>query len=186
MPISTSSNWPWRSGPIGDDDLALADDRILELRDLVALRQIRIEIVLAIEDRAVVDLRLQAKTGAHGLLDAFLVDDGQHAGHGGIDQRHIGVRRIAERRRCSGKQLGLACHLGMDFHADDHFPVAGGAGNDSVSVRRCGRRQGSWDALELLNFALSLGKTYGQPVQGLSRSLGLVRRRVTLLRYIRA
>ncbi len=43
-----------------DDDLALADDRVLELRDLVALRQVRIEVVLAVEDGAIVDLRLQA------------------------------------------------------------------------------------------------------------------------------
>ena len=34
-----------------DDDLALADDRLLELRDLIALRQVGIEIVLAVEDR---------------------------------------------------------------------------------------------------------------------------------------
>jgi hypothetical protein len=34
----------------GDDDLALADDRLLELGNLVALRQVRVEIVLAVED----------------------------------------------------------------------------------------------------------------------------------------
>ncbi len=36
-----------------DLDLALAHDRMLVLRDLVALRQVRIEIVLAVEDRLV-------------------------------------------------------------------------------------------------------------------------------------
>ena len=35
-----------------DDDLALADDRRLVLADLIALRQVGIEIVLAVEDRA--------------------------------------------------------------------------------------------------------------------------------------
>ena len=34
-----------------DDDLALADDRRFVLADLIALRQIGIEIVLAVEDR---------------------------------------------------------------------------------------------------------------------------------------
>ena len=34
-----------------DDDLALADDRRFVLADLVALRQVRIEIVLAVEHR---------------------------------------------------------------------------------------------------------------------------------------
>ena len=108
-------------------DLALADDRVLELGNLIALRQVRIEIVLAVEDRALVDLRLQAKPGAHRLLDAFLVDHRQHAGHGRIDERDVGVRRIAEGRGRTGEQLRIARHLGMDFHADDDLPVAGGA-----------------------------------------------------------
>ena len=38
-------------------DLALADDRLLVLADLVALRQVRIEVVLAVEDALEVDLR---------------------------------------------------------------------------------------------------------------------------------
>jgi hypothetical protein len=38
--------------PERDHDLALADDRVLELADLVALRQVGIEVVLAVEDRA--------------------------------------------------------------------------------------------------------------------------------------
>ncbi|MNL36124.1 hypothetical protein D3C87_1581920 [compost metagenome] len=88
-----------------DDDLALADDRVLELRDLIALRQVGIEIVLAVEDRALVDLRLEAKTGAHGLGHAFLVDHGQHAGHGRVDQRNVGIGRIAEGGRGAGKQF---------------------------------------------------------------------------------
>ena len=40
-----------------DLDLALADDRLLVLADLVALRQIRIEVVLAVEDALQVDRR---------------------------------------------------------------------------------------------------------------------------------
>ena len=50
-----------------DHDLALADDRRLVLADLIALRQIRIEIVLAVEHRAQIDLRVEAEPGAHRL-----------------------------------------------------------------------------------------------------------------------
>ena len=35
-----------------DRHLALADDRLLVLRDLIALRKIRVEVVLAVEDAA--------------------------------------------------------------------------------------------------------------------------------------
>ena len=108
-----------------DHNLAFADDRRFVLADLVALRQIRIEVVLAVEYRLEIDLGLQPEPGAHRLAHAFLVDHRQHAGHGGIDERHMRVRLAAERGRSAGKQLGLRGDLGMHFHADDHFPVAG-------------------------------------------------------------
>ena len=91
-----------------DDDLALADDRLLVLRDLVALRQVGIEVVLAVEDRAQVDLGLQPEPGADRLLDAFLVDHRQHAGHRRVDQATRGVGLAAEFGRGAGEQLRLA------------------------------------------------------------------------------
>ena len=90
-----------------DDDLALADDRALVLADLIALRQVGIEIVLPVEDRSEIDLGLQPEPGADGLGDAVFVDHRQHAGHGGIDQAHMGVRLAAELGRGAGEQLGL-------------------------------------------------------------------------------
>ena len=45
-----------------DDDRALADDGVLELRDLIALRQIGVEIILPVEDRAQIDLRFEPET----------------------------------------------------------------------------------------------------------------------------
>ena len=110
-----------------DHDLALADDRVLVLADLIALRQIGIEIVLAVEHRAMIDLRLEAEAGADRLRDAFLVDHRQHARHGRVDQRDLAVGLAAEFGRGAGEQLGLAGDLGVDLHADDDFPVAGRA-----------------------------------------------------------
>ena len=63
-----------------DDDLALADDRLLVLADLIALRQIGIEIVLPVEHRAQIDLRLEAEPGAHRLRDAFSLITGSMPG----------------------------------------------------------------------------------------------------------
>jgi hypothetical protein len=120
-----------------DRDLALADDRRLVLADLVALRQVRIEVVLAVEGRAPVDLRFQAEPGTDRLLHAFLVDDRQHARHGRIDQRDMAVRRSAELRGRAGEQLGVRIDLGVDFQTDDHFPVAGGALDELRRFDRC-------------------------------------------------
>ena len=108
-----------------DLDLALADDRVLVLRDLVARRQVGIEVVLAVEHRAQVDPGVEPEAGAHRLLDAALVDHRQHAGHGGVDQRHLGVGIGAERGRRAGEELGVGDHLGMDFQPEHDFPIAG-------------------------------------------------------------
>ena len=117
----------FRSAVHVDLDLAFADDRILELADLIALRQIRIEVVLAVEDAAIVDLRLEAQPGAYRLRNALLVDDRQHARHGRIDETDVAVRFRAEGGRRSRKQLGLRRHLRMHFQPDHDFPIAGGA-----------------------------------------------------------
>ena len=71
--------------------VALADDRLLVLRDLIALRQVRIEIVLPVEDAPEVDLRLEAEAGPHRLRDAFLVDHRQHARQRRIDQADMAL-----------------------------------------------------------------------------------------------
>jgi hypothetical protein len=88
-----------------DLDHALAHDRRFVLADLVALRRIRIEIVLAVEHRAQIDLRVEAKPGPHRLPHAFFVDHGQHARHRGVHQRNMGVRLAAEFGRGAREQL---------------------------------------------------------------------------------
>jgi hypothetical protein len=74
-----------------DDHLAFAHDRMFKLRDLITLGQIGIEIVLAVEHRTQIDLRLEAEPGSDRLRHAFLVYDGQHARHGRVDQRNMVV-----------------------------------------------------------------------------------------------
>ena len=88
-----------------DGDHALADDRLLVLRDLIALRQVRVEIVLPLETALQVDLRLEAQARAHGLRHAFAIEHRQHAGHGGIDQADMGIGRAAEGGGGAGEQL---------------------------------------------------------------------------------
>ena len=119
-----------------DHDGALADDRLLVLRNLVALRQVRVEIVLPVEHGFEVDPGLQPKAGADRLPHAFLVDDRQHPRHRRVDEADIVVRLGAELRRRSGEQLRLRQHLGVDLHADDDFPVAGSAGNEAFGIGR--------------------------------------------------
>jgi len=74
-----------------DLDFALADHRLFVLRDLIALRQIRVEVVLAVEHAFQIDLGLETQAGADRLRHALLVDHRQHARHRRIDQRNVAV-----------------------------------------------------------------------------------------------
>ena len=105
--------------------LAFAHHRRLVLADLIALRQVGIEIVLPVEHRAQIDPGVEAQARADRLPDAFLVDHRQHARHSRVDQRDVTVRLAAEFGRGAREQLGLGGNLGMDLHADHHLPVAG-------------------------------------------------------------
>ena len=108
-----------------DVDRALTDDRMIELADLIALRQIGVEVVLTIEPRPFVDLRLDRHAGAHRLADALAVRHRQHPRHRRIDQRHLRVGLRAERGRRAREELGVRRHLRVHFEADHDLPLAG-------------------------------------------------------------
>ena len=110
-----------------EGDHPLAHHRVLELGNLVALRQVGVKIVLAVEHRALVDPGAERQPGSDRLPDTFAVDHRQHPGHRRIDQADVIVGGAAEIGRRAGKQLGFRDHLGMDLEADDHLPIAGGA-----------------------------------------------------------
>src|SRR5947209_44752 len=107
-----------------DRELGLAHDWLLVLADLIALRQVGEEIVLAVEHRAQIYLRVQAEPGADRLPDAFLIDDRQHAGHRRVHQRDVAVGLAAEFGRGAGKQFRVRGDLGVDLKPDHHLPIA--------------------------------------------------------------
>src|SRR3546814_2055309 len=100
-----------------------SSDLMIKLRNLVTLRQIGIEIILAVEARPRVDLGLDRHARAHSLPDALAVRHRQHPRHRGIDQRHLRVRLRPERRRGARKQLGVGRDLGVDLKADHDLPL---------------------------------------------------------------
>ena len=69
-----------------DFNLTLANNRVQELRNLVALRQVGLEIILPLENGGLVDLRVQTETGANSLLDTIFIQNGKHPRHRRINQ----------------------------------------------------------------------------------------------------
>ena len=114
----------------------LADDRVLELADLIALGQIGIEIVLAVEAGHQIDLGPESKARPDRLLDAETVDHRQHPRKTRIHEADLLVRGRTEADACAGEQLGLGGDLRMDLEAKDKFPLAGAAG-DAVGGAVC-------------------------------------------------
>ena len=82
---------------------AFANDGMRVLADLIALRQIGIEVILAIKTGPEIDLGIQAKPGAHGLRHAFAVDHRQHAGEARINEGNLRIGFRTESRCRTGK-----------------------------------------------------------------------------------
>ena len=99
------------------------DDRQLVLADLVALREVGIEVVLAGEDRARADLRADGEAEADRAFDGAAVQHRQHAGQREVDDAGLRVRRGAERRGGGREDLRARRQLRVRLETDDDFPV---------------------------------------------------------------
>jgi hypothetical protein len=99
-----------------------ADDGLGELADLVALGQVRVEVVLAIEDRAAPDVRIDGQAEQHRVLDGGAVQYRQHARHRQVDGAGLRVRRRAEGGGTAGEDLRARGQLQVHLEADHHLP----------------------------------------------------------------
>ena len=103
----------------GDVDPAVLGDGLVELRDLVALGQVGIEVVLAREDGALADLAVEGERGQRGELDGLGVEHGQRAGQAEADRADIGIGRGAEVVGAAAEGLGRGEQLDVHFEPDD-------------------------------------------------------------------
>src|SRR5260370_41892348 len=83
-----------------DDDLALADDGALVLRNLISGWQIGIKVILPVEHTHEIDFCFQTKPGTDGLLHALPINHRKHAGHGRVDKADL---LIGLRTECRGR-----------------------------------------------------------------------------------
>ncbi|CAI8190152.1 MAG: Uncharacterised protein [SAR116 cluster bacterium] len=123
----------------------LTHDWLFVLADLITLRQIGIKIVLSVKHADQIDLGIQPQTGPYCLVNTFLVDHRQHAGHGCINKADIGVRLGSKSGWRTGKQLGAGLDLRMHLKPDHHFPFARAAfdkvTHDAPPARRAGNAE---------------------------------------------
>ena len=99
-------------------------ERPLVLRDLVALREVGVEVVLPLEDRHGLDGAARGEGRAQGQGDRLAVEDGQRPGQPQADRADERVRLGAEAVGAAAEQLGAGQELGVHLEPDDGL-VAG-------------------------------------------------------------
>ncbi len=95
--------------------------RQLVLRDLITLRQIRIEVVLASEDRLFVDDAVERQGGLGGKIDRPAVQHRQSPRKPETNRANAGIRRMAESRAAAAENLGVCQEPGVYFEPNDGF-----------------------------------------------------------------
>jgi hypothetical protein len=136
--LHVDAGQPDAPGLAVDDDLDLAAraDRLLVHADLVALRQVRVEVVLAGEARTRRDAASGGQPGADRELDDAAVQHRQHARHAEAHRADVDVGRCTERGRAAAEDLRAGEQLGMHLEADHRLePVL--RPRHGSGLRRC-------------------------------------------------
>ena len=147
---ASSSMWmrvmPTRRVPplVSNSTRAARGERPVVLGDLIALGEIRVEVVLAREDRHVVDGAAERMRRPHRELHGACVQHRKRAGHAQTHRADVGVRWRPERGAAAAENLAGGQQLTVDFEADDRLKREGHRSADYCQHwRRCQQRTAS-------------------------------------------
>src|SRR5256885_9559600 len=105
-------------------EVAVARQRDVVLGDLVRLRVVRIEVVLAVEDRAVGHLAVEGERDHQAEVHGLRVDHRQRTGEAEADRARARVRLLAEGELARAEHLRARLQLDVDLEPDDRLAVA--------------------------------------------------------------
>ena len=94
------------------------------LGDLVAGREVRVEIMFPIKEGDLVDLTLQGEAGQDGGLHTASVEDREGAGGGTVEIRHGTVDGGVVLVGSSAEYLTVSIDLSVDFQSDHALPLS--------------------------------------------------------------
>ena len=104
-------------------EMARRGKRDVVLADLVALRQVGIEVVLPVEDRPRRDLALEGHRDHQREVHRLRVRDRQRARVAEADRAGVRVRLVPERERAAAEHLRPRPQLDVDLDADDRLVI---------------------------------------------------------------
>jgi len=101
---------------------AIDVDRLVVLADLIGLRHVLVEVVLAVK-RAWLHCAIERKTKANCQLHCVLVENRERAGKAKCYRVDIGVWLVTKMVWTCGKQLGLRIQFHVHFEPNNHLPA---------------------------------------------------------------
>ena len=107
----------------GDIQMPFADDGMVHLAGLVALGQVRVEVVLAGKHVAFGNLGVDRQAELAGHAHSFGIQHRQGAGHAQVNQAGLGVGLGAKGGGAPREDLRAGAELGVDFQPDYGFPL---------------------------------------------------------------
>ncbi len=118
-----------------DHQVAIGAQRHIILRDLIALGQVGIEVVLAVELRVFGDVAVERERRHDGVVNRLLVDDRQRPRKPHTDGAVVGVRRrVGIVRRAAAEHLARGEQLRVDLQADSDLVLHSGFGRSGGHV----------------------------------------------------
>ena len=104
-----------------DVEPAAQGDGLIELGDLVALGEIRIEVILAGEDGLRLDFAVEGKPAAYGEFNGVAAENRQRAREAEAHGADVGVRSVTGFDGAGAEDLGARGELDVDFQPDYEF-----------------------------------------------------------------
>src|SRR6202158_734966 len=102
-------------------DIATFANRSLVLTNLITLRQVGIEIALAIENRIRSECTMRPKPGANSQFHYPPVENRQHTRHAHANRTDVRVGLRAELRRASAEKFRAGHKMSVDFESTHRF-----------------------------------------------------------------
>jgi len=100
-------------------DVAVAAEGLVKLGDLVVFREVRVEVILAIEDALRIELAVERPGDGVGHLDRLPVERREYPGVAHADGADVGVGLVAEARAAVAEYLRFRLELNVDLEADE-------------------------------------------------------------------
>jgi hypothetical protein len=107
-----------------EGELPAQVQRVLELGDLVALGEVRIEVILAVEAALAAHVAAQRQPRDGGQLHGALVGHGQRTGKPEAHRTHVRVGLRTVRGGAAAEELAVRLELRVHLEADDRFVAA--------------------------------------------------------------